>query len=62
MTYFIIETDNKFNELINKMKRNNFNLNDLIQLKTFIIQTYNRENNIEDTNIKKSFRKINYRY
>jgi len=62
MTYFEVEIDNKFNELINKMKRNNFNLNDLIQLKTFIRQTYSRENNIEDTNIKKSFRKINYKY
>jgi Txe/YoeB family toxin of Txe-Axe toxin-antitoxin module len=62
MTYFEVEIDNKFNELINKMKRNDFNLNDLIQLKTFIRQTYSRENNIEDTNIKKSFRKINYKY
>jgi hypothetical protein len=56
MTYFHIEIDNKFKELIKSKK--NFNINDLIELKSFIYDTYQKENSIEDYNINNGFKKI----
>ena len=59
MTYFNIEVDNKFKELITKKK--NFNVNDLVQLKSFIYEIYQKENSIEDPRINKGFRKIDFK-
>jgi|688.fasta_scaffold10930_6 hypothetical protein len=56
MTYFHIEIDNKFKELIKKKK--NYNINDLIELKSFIYEIYQKENTIEDLNIKNGFKEI----
>ena len=40
MTYFHIKIDNKFDELINKMKNRKININDIIDLKEFIFDIY----------------------
>jgi hypothetical protein len=56
MTYFHIEIDNKFKELIKNKKK--YNINDLIELKSFIYEIYQKENTIEDINIKNGFKEI----
>ena len=45
MTYFHIELDNKFNELFKQNRT--FNKKDLIQLKSFIYNIYQKENSSE---------------
>ena len=59
MTYFHIELDNKFNELFKQNRT--FNKKDLIQLKSFIYNIYQKENSIEDLNIKNAYRNIDYK-
>ncbi len=62
MTSFEMELDKKFNKLFPKMKNNNFKMNDLIELKSFIYEKYRNENYNEDlTNIKKAYNQIDYR-
>jgi|AACY02.6.fsa_nt_gi hypothetical protein len=62
MPSFEMELDKKFNKLFPKMKNNNFKMNDLIELKSFIYEKYRNENYNEDlTNIKKAYNQIDYR-
>jgi len=58
MTYFHIKIDNKFDELINKMKIKKLNINDIIDLKQFILDIYSSENEIIDSSIIDGFREI----
>jgi len=58
MTYFHIKIDNKFDELINKMKNKKLNINDIIDLKEFIFDIYSSENEIIDKAIIDGFREI----
>lgn len=58
MTYFHIKIDNKFDELINKMKNRKININDIIDLKEFIFDIYSSENEIIDKSIVDGFREI----
>jgi hypothetical protein len=58
MTYFHIKIDNKFDELICKMKNRKLNLNDIIDLKEFIFDIYSSENEIIDDSIVDGFREI----
>lgn len=58
MTYFHIKIDNKFDELINKMKIKKLNINDIIDLKQFILDIYSSENEIIDSAIIDGFREI----
>lgn len=60
MTYFHIELDNKFTELLSK-EENKKNKKQLIELKTFIYDIYMKENNIEDLRIKKSYNYIDFK-
>lgn len=60
MTYFHIELDNKFKELLSK-EENKKNKKQLIELKTFIYDIYMKENNIEDLRIKKSYNYIDFK-
>ncbi len=59
MTYFHIEIDNKFNQFIKSKK--NFNKTDLIQLKSFIYEVYQKENSIEEIKINNAFKKLDYK-
>lgn len=62
MPNFEIEMNKKFNELIPKMQNDNFKLNDLVELKSFIHQTYRTENYNEDfTKIKRTYNKIDFK-
>jgi len=61
MTHFHIKIDNKFDEVIVKMKKKSLKLNDIIELKSYIYDTYRNENNIEDTNISRCYNKIDFR-
>ena len=58
MTYFHIKIDNKFDELICKMKNRKININDIIDLKEFIFDIYSSENEIIDKSIVDGFREI----
>lgn len=58
MTYFHIKIDNKFDELISKMKNRKININDIIDLKEFIFDIYSSENEIIDKSIVDGFREI----
>jgi hypothetical protein len=60
MTYFHIELDNKFTELLSK-EENKKNKKQLIELKTFIYDIYMKENNIEDIRIKRSYNYIDFK-
>lgn len=60
MTYFHIELDNKFTELLSK-EANKKNKKQLIELKTFIYDIYMKENNIEDIRIKRSYNYIDFK-
>lgn len=59
MTYFHIQIDNKFDEVLCKMKNRKLNMNDIIDLKTFIFEIYGNENKIRDVSIINGFREIN---
>lgn len=59
MTYFHIQIDNKFDEVLCKMKNRKLNINDIIDLKTFIFEIYGNENKIRDVSIINGFREIN---
>ena len=67
MTYFHIQLDDKFKELIVKVKKNKMDINDLIELKSFIFDIYENESKIDDVDIRNGFRmleiepKFNYR-
>jgi hypothetical protein len=62
MTNFYIELDNKFDEIfINLSTKNNFDKNDLIELKSFIIEIYNNKNKTENEYIRKSFNMIDFK-
>jgi len=58
MTNFHIKIDNKFDELIIKMKKNKIDINDIICLKEFIIDSYDYEKYIQDNLITNGFRMI----
>lgn len=58
MTYFHIKIDNKFDELICKIKNKKININDIIDLKEFIFDIYSSENEIIDKSIVDGFREI----
>lgn len=62
MTTFHIEIDNKFKNAISKMKKDNFKMSDLTELKSFINDTYKNENSIIDKNIKRAYNKIDYKF
>lgn len=55
MTVFLIDIDNKFNML---MKKNKILVNDLIELKEFIIEAYENDRIIEINNLKISQQKL----
>ena len=62
MTNFYIELDNKFDELlVNFNNKSNFDKNDLIELKTFILHIYNNKNKAENDYIRKSLRQIDFK-
>jgi len=59
MTGFHISIDNKFDELISKMKDKELEISDICELKTFITYTYDNENNIENNELSDAYEKIN---
>jgi Txe/YoeB family toxin of Txe-Axe toxin-antitoxin module len=61
MTNFHVKLDDKFDELIGKMKEKKFGLGDLVELKSYIYDVYSRESSIEDKRINRGFRVIDYR-
>ncbi len=63
MTNFYIELDNKFDELLINLsnKNTNFDKNDLIELKSFIIQIYNDKNKAENDYIRKALHEIDFK-
>jgi len=62
MPSFHINLDNKFDEIIiNLRKKNNFNIDDLIELKSFIIDIYDKDNKDENDYIRKSFKMIDFK-
>jgi len=62
MPSFHINLDNKFDEIIiNLRKKNNFNIDDLIELKSFIIDIYDKDNKDENECIRKSFKMIDFK-
>ena len=52
MPSFLINIDDKFNEMISKNKK--ISLDDLINLKTFIIEAYEKDTFIDIDNLQKS--------
>ena len=58
MSYFHIQLDMKFNEL---MSKKNININDLVELKEFIRYIYEIENDPEYKSIKKSLHLIDFK-
>ena len=52
MPSFLINIDDKFNEMISKNKK--ISLNDLIELKSFIIEAYEKDTFIDIQNLQKS--------
>jgi len=62
MTNFYIELDNKFDELLlNLETKANFDKNDFIELKAFILHIYNTKNKAENDYIRKSLRDIEFK-
>lgn len=67
MTYFHMQLDDKFKELMIKIKKNKMDIKDLIELKSFIFDVYENESKIDDIDIRNGFRmleiepKFNYR-
>jgi len=61
MTNFHVKLDDKFDELIEKMKERKFNLGDLVELKSYIYDVYSSESTLEDSRIKRGFNVIDYR-
>jgi hypothetical protein len=61
MPNFKTELDNKFKELIPKIENDNFKINDLLKLKSFIYQNYRNNYGDERENIKKAYNKIDYK-
>lgn len=67
MTYFHMQLDDKFKELMIKVKKNKMDIKDLIELKSFIFDVYENESKIDDIDIRNGFRmleiepKFNYR-
>jgi hypothetical protein len=51
MPSFLIDIDNKFNDILLKKK---ISLNDLIELKSFIINAYENDTIIDISNLQKS--------
>ena len=58
MSYFHIQLDMKFDELIKNKK---IDINELIELKNFIFEIYEIENNPEYKSIKKSLHLIDFK-
>jgi len=62
MTSFENELDKKFKKLYPKMKNDDFKMEDLINLKSFIYEKYRNENYNEDlTKFKKAYNQIDYK-
>jgi len=61
MTNFHIKVDDKFKELFKKMNGNKIDINELLDLKTFIYDAYSSENSMEDKRIKDGFHMIDYK-
>ncbi len=59
MSYFHIQLDMKFDELI--FNRKNINVSELLELKEFIRDIYELENNSEYKSLKKSLRIIDFK-
>lgn len=61
MTNFHVKLDDKFDELIEKMKEKKFKLGDLVELKSYIYDVYSSESTLEDSRIRSGFNVIDYR-
>ena len=62
MGNFHIKIDDKFDEFIFQIKENKpLTVNDLISLKSFIIDMYHNENNIDNNYIKLSLTMIDFK-
>ncbi len=58
MTYFHMQLDDKFKELMIKVKKNKMDIKDLIELKSFIFDVYENESKIDDIDIRNGFRML----
>ena len=62
MPNFKTEIDNKFKELYPKMKNDDFKMNDLLELKSFVYEKFRNERYDEDlSKIKRAYNKIDYK-
>jgi len=62
MTNFSIKIDTKFDEIIIKLKeKKEISINDIIDLKIYIMDTYHNVNKSENEYIKKSFSMIDFK-
>jgi len=63
MPSFHINLDNKFDEIIISLrkKEKNIDIDDLIELKSFIIDIYDKDNKDENDYIRKSFKMIDFK-
>lgn len=58
MTYFHMQLDDKFKELMIKVKKSKMDIKDLIELKSFIFDVYENESKIDDIDIRNGFRML----
>jgi hypothetical protein len=61
MPNFKMELNDKFEQLIPKIQNDNFKVNDLLELKSFIYQTYRNNYGDEKQTIKRAYNKIDYK-
>jgi len=62
MVNFHIKLDEKFDELIRNVKKNNqISLNDLIELKSFICDIYSIDNDFMNSRIRTEINRIEFR-
>ncbi len=62
MPNFKTEIDNKFKELYPKMKNDDFKMNDLLELKSFVYEKFRNERYDEDlSKIKRAYNRIDYK-
>jgi len=63
MSNYYAQIDNKFDDLLSKIKNNKLILSkqDLIELKVFILIAYKNDNDEDVEQIKKSFKKLNFK-
>ena len=62
MVNFHMQLDNKFDEVIIKLKqKENLTINDLINLKSFIISAYYNDNKLNNEYIKLSLNMIDFK-